>query len=91
VVELVGSHESEIDFGFKTEKAQKQPLKIVDEFNRTFGGSDESNPYSVQRAYSVQPVSDGGYILAGMTYVFGGVFDDAWLIKTDAQGNDLME
>lgn len=50
------------------------------EWNKTFGrGSQED------KAYSVQPTSDGGYVLAGY---MGG---DAWLIKTDSNGNELWE
>ncbi|MCX9010851.1 MAG: hypothetical protein OIN66_06980 [Candidatus Methanoperedens sp.] len=50
-----------------------------EEWNRTFGGpgSDSAN--------SVQQTSDGGYVLAGQTYV-SGVYA-VWLIKTDVNGN----
>jgi hypothetical protein len=82
-VELIDVHESEIDFGFRTEKAEKQPLNIVEEFNKTFGGSN------FDKANSVQLVSDGGYILAGQTQSFGSGNLDAWSIKTDAQGNEV--
>ncbi len=52
----------------------------VEEWNCTFGGwgSDSAN--------SVQQTSDGGYILVGYTSSFA-VFSDAWIIKTDADGN----
>jgi hypothetical protein len=55
-----------------------------DVWDKTFGGSDDDY------AYSVQQTLDGGYIIAGTTksYGFGGWFD-AWLIKTDADGNDI--
>jgi hypothetical protein len=48
---------------------------------KTYGGTRND------RAYSVQQTSDGGYILAGLTYSFGVDSGDIFLIKTDANGN----
>ena len=53
------------------------------EWNRTFGGID------IDLCNSVQQTSDGGYILAGITYSYATHYGDAWLIKTDALGNHL--
>jgi hypothetical protein len=54
-------------------------------WDKTFGGS-----YS-DGAYAVQQTSDGGYILAGSTQSYGAGSSDAWLIKTDADGNKLWD
>jgi hypothetical protein len=50
---------------------------------KTYGGT--SGDY----AYSVRQTSDGGYIVAGYTSSFGAGLYDAFLIKTDANGNRI--
>jgi hypothetical protein len=40
-------------------------------------------------AFSVQPTSDGGYILAGWTSSFGAGNSDAWLVKTNSAGGEV--
>ena len=52
-----------------------------EEWNKTFGGTDDD------RAYSIQQTSDGGYILAGFTESYGAGGWDFWLVKTDSGGN----
>nr|QNO56515.1 hypothetical protein CNIFIPMI_00007 [Methanosarcinales archaeon ANME-1 ERB7] len=55
------------------------------EWNRTFGGS------SVDAGISVHETRDGGFILAGLTESYGAGSFDAWLIKTDSDGNQKWD
>jgi len=55
------------------------------EWDKTFGGSEDD------LAYSVQQTADGGYILGGSTLSYGAGVSDAWLVKTDADGNTLWD
>jgi hypothetical protein len=52
-------------------------------FERTYGGS------SGDEGYSVQQTSDGGYIVAGWTGLYGTGSDDVILIKTDEAGDTV--
>lgn len=55
------------------------------EWDRTFGGLNGDF------AYSVQQTIEGGYIIAGYTESYGAGKKDAWLIKTDTNGNYLWD
>jgi hypothetical protein len=50
-------------------------------WSKTFGGT--ANDYG----RSVQPTSDGGFIIAGVTNSFGVLSSDVYAIKTDSNGN----
>ncbi len=54
-------------------------------WEKTFGGSDSD------WANDITPTSDGGYVLAGYTYGQGAGSSDAYLIKTNANGNAQWE
>jgi len=53
-----------------------------EEWNKTFGGSYDDFGYSVQQ------ISNGGYVIAGLTASYGAGDWDIWLIKTDVNGNE---
>ncbi len=52
-------------------------------WSKTFGDTENDN------ALAIQQTSDGGYIMAGYTGSFDPGHLDAYLIKTDAEGNEV--
>ncbi|MCX6841449.1 MAG: T9SS type A sorting domain-containing protein [candidate division WOR-3 bacterium] len=52
-------------------------------WTRTYGGADDDVGLSVQQT------ADDGFIVAGLTYSFGEGHCDAYLIKTDSNGDTL--
>ena len=55
----------------------------VEEWNKTFGGNHSEVGFSIQR------INNGNYIISGYTNSFGAGDCDAWIIKTDSNGNEL--
>lgn len=63
------------------------PIQAPDTlWTKIFGESGASD-----LANSVQQTSDGGYILAGYTGSYGDASTNAWLIKTDGDGNQQWD
>jgi hypothetical protein len=54
-----------------------------EQWSKTFGGS------SFDTGSSVQQTKDGGFIIAGISHSFSGSYSEVYLIKTDADGNEL--
>src|ERR1035437_7667261 len=52
-------------------------------WTKTYGGTNWDF------AYSIEPTTDGGYIIAGGTYSFGKGNEDMYLVKTNSTGDTL--
>jgi hypothetical protein len=57
----------------------------VMEWDATYGGSE------IEEGVCIQPTSDGGYILGGMTGSSGAGKNDAWLVKINEIGDVLWD
>ena len=55
----------------------------VEQWSKTYGGSNDD------AGYSVQQTTDGGYIITGSTQDAGNGGSDIWLIKTNGNGDTL--
>ena len=54
----------------------------VPQWNRTYGGLEDDVFYSIIQT------DDGGFALSGFTNSSGAGYNDFWLVKTDAEGNE---
>ena len=53
---------------------------------KTYGGSSGG-----EMPFSIQVTTDGGYVVAGLTYSFGAGSSDGWILKLDSQGTPLWQ
>jgi len=53
-----------------------------EEWNKTYGGG------LTEHCYSAQQTNDGGYVIIGETESYGAGDWDAWLVKTDQNGDE---
>ena len=63
------------------DRACSESLAPTTEWNKTFGGTRNDTSWSVVQT------PDGGYLVVGDTCSYGSGIIDAWLVKTDRDGN----
>ena len=56
-------------------------MLLCDQWVKTYGGIGDD------RAYAIQPTSDGGYVVVGYTKSFGVGDCDIWVLKLDSEGD----
>jgi hypothetical protein len=80
---IIAGYTSSFGAGYEDVYLLKTDRNGKEEWSKTFGGSDDD------RAFAVEQTSDGGYIVAGGTRSFGAGQDDVFLLRTDADGDQL--
>jgi len=55
------------------------------QWQKTYGGT------GYDYARSIQQTTDGGYIVAGVTYSYSGGYQDVWVLKLDQDGNVIWQ
>ena len=85
VIPVTGSVESQRQITIKKYNGIMSDylLQPPKQWDQTYGGTNNDG------ARDVQQTADGGYIMAGWTDSSGAGGLDAWLIKTDAAGNQI--
>lgn len=78
--------------GYTSSLGQRSDLWLIktdsggrEEWNRTFGGSDEDVGYFVSN------IKEGGFIVVGSTKSYGVGEERLWLIKVDSEGRRLWD
>lgn len=71
--------------GSDTTYGEEKSFTIWDSWSHTYGGTNSDG----ETGPSIQPTSDGGYIIATSTWSFGAGYSDVYLIKIDSQGNQI--
>jgi len=59
----------------------KTDMNGNEEWNQTYGGE------GTESSRAIKQTDDGGYIFVGQTDSFGSGYNDAYLVKTDSEGN----
>jgi len=80
---LIGGYSNSFGAGFDDSYLIKTDASGNIEWSHSYGGNN------TDRTNALIQASDGGYVLAGGTYSFGGGSNNVYLIKTDDLGNHI--
>jgi hypothetical protein len=80
---IIAGYTEWYDSGYKSDVYLiKTDALGIEQWSRTFDVNDKA------KGYCVQQTDDGGYIIAGYTSSYAVGWEDVYLLKTDAQGNE---
>lgn len=80
---LLGGYTNSFGAGFDDAYLIKTDVSGALEWTHSYGGN------STDKANALIQASDGGYIMAGGTYSFGGASNNVYVVKTDDLGNHI--